>query len=89
MKQLLIDWEGTWNDEAEWSLSGLNCTNGWSDLKLVIWVGIWTEDAECILIAGILISGIWFSCEFIVVFNKVSTVLYVPTITLVDGREYN
>ena len=85
----MVDWEGTWNDEAEWSLSGFNCTYGWSDLKLVIWLGIWTEDAECILTADILISGIWFSCEFIIVFNKVSTVPYVPTITLVEGREYN
>jgi len=87
-KQLLIDWEGTWKDEAAWSLSGFNCTYGWSDVKLVIWLGIWTEDTECILNADNLISGILFMCKAIFVFNKVGTVPYVPIITLVDVRTY-
>jgi len=88
VEQLLIDWEGTWKDEAAWSLTGFNCTYGWSDVTLVIWLGIWTEDAECILNADNLISVFLFICKAIFVFNKVVTVPYEPIITLVEVRKY-
>ena len=57
LKHLLIETDGTRNEDAKPRLSGLKRTTGWREEKLEVFLGICKEDTECILIGEMLIIG--------------------------------
>jgi hypothetical protein len=66
LKHLLIETDGTRNEDAKPRLSGLKRTTGWREEKFEVFLGICKEDTECILIGEILTIGCFIISLFMI-----------------------